>query len=279
MAASTGKAAIVCCGLGMLRCSEIDLLLILYCLAPPGNVLVSFWYTMYLADILAAIWGAGWRNAALARAGPLAGGAGGLRPCPSACETRRPTSSVGASGPKPGMDVGSVKSHWFSARPMKSRMAGSTVQARRSAALVNSAGTPAAKNARMSLPDVMVSMSGSAGSSGAGCGGGRPSPAAPGAVSSPRAASGVGLGGSSAVSGRWRSSRFKRDQRVKNVSDLFKAGPPRSLAGAPVPRSGADRGDVCRTGARRDVRRQRPRPSRRRRPASARSRPDRCPPP
>ena len=110
-------------------------------------------------------------------------------------------------------------------------MAGSTVQARRSAALVNSAGTPAAKKARMSLPDVMASMSGRAGSSGAGCGGGRASPAARGAASS-RAVSGVGPGGSSAVSGRCRSSRFKRDQRVKNVSDLFKAGPPRSLAGA-----------------------------------------------
>lgn len=64
MAASTGKAAIVCCGLGMLRCSEINFLLILYCVAPPANVLVSFWYTMQLAVILAAIWGAGWCNAA-----------------------------------------------------------------------------------------------------------------------------------------------------------------------------------------------------------------------
>ncbi len=73
MAASTGKAAIVCCGLGMLRCSEIDFLLILYCVAPPANVLVSFWYTMELAVILAVIWGAGWRNAAQARAGPLRG--------------------------------------------------------------------------------------------------------------------------------------------------------------------------------------------------------------
>lgn len=57
----------------MLRCSEINLLLIFYCVAPPGNVSVSFWYTMYLADNLAAIRGAGWCNAGRARTGLLRG--------------------------------------------------------------------------------------------------------------------------------------------------------------------------------------------------------------
>jgi hypothetical protein len=43
--------------------------------------------------------------------------------------------------PKPGIAFGSLKSHWFSAMPIKSRMAGSLVHAFRSAALVNSLGT------------------------------------------------------------------------------------------------------------------------------------------
>ena len=73
MAASTREAAIVCCGLGMLRCSEINLLLIFYCAAPSGNVSGSCWHTMHLAVILADIWGIGRRNAAQARAGPLRG--------------------------------------------------------------------------------------------------------------------------------------------------------------------------------------------------------------
>jgi hypothetical protein len=74
---------------------------------------------------------------------------------PSACARSAGMSSVPLSGPKPGMAFGSLKSHWFSAMPMKSRMAGSFAQAWRSAARVNSAGTPDVKNPRMSVPSVI----------------------------------------------------------------------------------------------------------------------------
>ena len=74
----------------------------------------------------------------------------------------------GAKGPKPGMALGSLKSHWFSAIPMKSRMAGSLAQALRKAARVNSAGTPLRKNATMSVSPAIDSMDGRlAGSNGA----------------------------------------------------------------------------------------------------------------
>ena len=91
------------------------------------------------------------------------------RSCPwpgqRACRCRRQA----AAGPKPGMAAGSVKSHWFSAIPMKSRIAGSDVQARRKAALVSSAGTPDCRKARMSVPAVMESIGGKlAGSNGGG---------------------------------------------------------------------------------------------------------------
>ena len=105
--------------------------------------------------------------------------------CPSfpiAWATSSPTLSVASSGPNPGMAVGSVKSHWFSAMPMKSRIAGSVVQTRRSAALVNSAGTPDCRNARMSLSAVMDSIGGRLAGSKGTLGG---SPAAAGAPSAP----------------------------------------------------------------------------------------------
>src|ERR1700733_8860212 len=66
------------------------------------------------------------------------------------------------------MPLGSLKSHWFSAIPMKSRMAGSLAQALRKAARVNSDGTPLRKNAMMSVSPTIDSMEGRlAGSKGA----------------------------------------------------------------------------------------------------------------
>ena len=65
------------------------------------------------------------------------------------------TSSVTRADRNPGIAFGSVKSQAFSASPTKSRIAGSAVHARRSAARVKSAGTPARRNARMSVPAVI----------------------------------------------------------------------------------------------------------------------------
>ena len=88
--------------------------------------------------------------------------------------------------------MGSVKSHWFSAMPMKSRMAGSVVQARRNAALVSSAGTPFCRNARMSLPATMELIGGNvAGSKGGSA------PRAPVREAAPASAAG-------SSSGAWR---------------------------------------------------------------------------
>ena len=63
--------------------------------------------------------------------------------------------------PKPGIALGSVKSQAFSESPTKSRMAGSAVHARRSAARVSSGGTPGIRKARTSLADVIESSEGS----------------------------------------------------------------------------------------------------------------------
>ena len=76
------------------------------------------------------------------------------------CERISAAFSVSSSGPKPGIAPGSLKSHWFSAMPMKSRMAGSLVHALRSAARVSSGGTPARRNAMMSVSAAIESMGG-----------------------------------------------------------------------------------------------------------------------
>lgn len=81
-----------------------------------------------------------------------------LSQSPSICSNRDATLSVPLSGPKPGIALASLKSHWLSAMPMKSRMAGSLTQARRSAARVNSPGTRLCRNARMSLSTVIASI-------------------------------------------------------------------------------------------------------------------------
>ncbi len=59
------------------------------------------------------------------------------------------------------MAFGSVKSQAFSARPTKSRIAGSAVHTRRSAARVSSCGTPGERKARMSVAEVIDSSDGS----------------------------------------------------------------------------------------------------------------------
>ena len=71
------------------------------------------------------------------------------------------SSDVSSSDPKPGTLLsGLVKSHWFSAMPMKSRIVGSITQTRRSAARVSSSGTPGPRKARMSLVAVIDSIGG-----------------------------------------------------------------------------------------------------------------------
>jgi hypothetical protein len=139
---------------------------------------------------------------------------------PSAWRTSALMSSPASSGPKPAMAPGSVKSHWFSAMPMKSRMAGSLVQARRSAALVSSAGTPDCRKARISLAAVMLSSGGrlarsmsAAGASRRGSGAGGPSAAWP------RWAAGRAPSGSACLWTGSRSRRLSRDQRAKNRSE------------------------------------------------------------
>src|SRR5438132_1334281 len=74
--------------------------------------------------------------------------------------------------PNPGTPPGALKSHEFSDKPMKSRITGSADQARRSAARAKSAGTPAARKARMSAPAPIDSIGGKL----AGSKGGRVSP-------------------------------------------------------------------------------------------------------
>jgi len=89
---------------------------------------------------------------------------------PSAACTRPPTMrrtsastwfAEQSSGPKPGMAFGSLKSQAFSASPTKSRMAGSALQARRSAARLNSLGTPLRRKAAMSVAASIDSIGGS----------------------------------------------------------------------------------------------------------------------
>src|SRR5215467_4899841 len=63
--------------------------------------------------------------------------------------------------PNPGTPPSALKSHEFSDRPMKSRIAGSAVQARRSAARVSSGGTSGARKALMSEPDPIDLIGGS----------------------------------------------------------------------------------------------------------------------
>jgi len=75
--------------------------------------------------------------------------------------------SSGASEPKPNIPSGALKSHEFSDSPIKSRMPGSLDQPRRSAARINSAGTPRARKPLRSVLSSMASIGGKlAGSNG-----------------------------------------------------------------------------------------------------------------
>ena len=79
---------------------------------------------------------------------------------PRTCVRRAVSLPVISSGPKPGIAFGSLKSHWFSAMPIKSRMAGSLVHAFRSAARVNSVGTRLCRNPRTSVLALIASIDG-----------------------------------------------------------------------------------------------------------------------
>jgi hypothetical protein len=83
-----------------------------------------------------------------------------LSALPSACCRRLGRLSPARSGPKPGIAFGSLKSHWFSAIPMKSRIAGSLAHARRSARRVSLEGTRSSRNARISVSAAIVSIDG-----------------------------------------------------------------------------------------------------------------------
>ena len=94
-------------------------------------------------------------RSAACRGGAVCSGAS-----PTSAVTMRSSSGVSSSDPKPGTLSGLAKSHWFSAIPTKSRIVGSATHTRRSAARVSSSGTPGARNARMSLVEVIDSIGG-----------------------------------------------------------------------------------------------------------------------
>ena len=130
-------------------------------------------------------------------------------------------SSVGRSGPKPGIASGALKSQAFSESPTKSRIAGSAAQARRSAAWVSSAGTPRARNARMSVPASIDSTRRQArGIEGLRCRLAVAAPLAGARASSPaRATPAGGAAASAAGSGaRFAVSCLRRDQRDRKCS-------------------------------------------------------------
>ena len=83
-----------------------------------------------------------------------------LSSLPRTCVRTAVSLPVISSGPKPGIAFGSLKSHWFSAMPIKSRMAGSLVHAFRNAARVNSLGTRLCRNPRTSVLALIASIDG-----------------------------------------------------------------------------------------------------------------------
>ena len=147
-----------------------------------------------------------------------------LRTLPITRSTMAPISSgVPRNAPKPGMALGSVKSHAFSASPTKSRIVGSADQARRSAARLSSAGIPLRKNSVMSVAAVIESTEGNFDRSISGS-------EAASAVSGDAAA--VCPGGDGACSAALDSC-LRRDQRLRNSSSLIRARLP--CDGAPAP--------------------------------------------
>src|SRR5215468_9298957 len=170
-----------------------------------------------------------------------------------------PISSAFESGPKPAIASGALKSQSYSASPTKFLMLGSEAQVRRSAARVNSDGTPGARNARMSVSAVIDSIGGrlagsNASSAGVVIGPPTPSPLAgkgwgsggcgdalprfPPCTPSSRGGEGgvfAAAGGDCAPASVSRNTaRLRRDQRDRKVSGYFiDPGLSRSVGGAP----------------------------------------------
>src|SRR5262252_2085471 len=156
-----------------------------------------------------------------------------------------PISSAFESGPKPAIASGALKSQSYSASPTKFLMLGSEAQVRRSAARVNSDGTPGARNPRMSVSAVIDSIGGrlarsNVGSTGAG-------------TSRDKAAAGSGPAGIFAFDGigtfadsvSRTASRLRRDQREMKPSESFIGPfPSRPVGGARCPPDQHGRADV-----------------------------------
>ena len=153
-----GTNSIFCCAIDMLRCSKICTV-ILFCLDVVCPVSILVCDASHLRRMHRRTAGGWLRERASAHAGAEPALATLSRARPATSPSPGPRAPRRRRWPRAGRSrawrSGSVKSHWFSAMPMKSRMAGSVVQARRRAALVSSAGTPDCRKARMSLPAVI----------------------------------------------------------------------------------------------------------------------------
>src|SRR5712664_1134528 len=158
---------------------------------------------------------------------------------PSAWAKRAGKLSLSSRGPKPGIESGSLKSHWFSAMPMKSRMAGSLAQAWRNAARVNSAGTRLCRKPRMSVSTVIVSIDGRlAGSKGSSTASIRGCAKVASAPHGDASAAGSSSGSPAGSILRWISAlRFNRAQRETKASEVVTSPSPVRCRGgqAPIP--------------------------------------------
>jgi len=181
-----------------------------------------------LAD--AAGFGSGTAIAAGAGDAGAASAASGSR---ASAATRRRTSSP-VSAPNPGTPSGAVKSQAFSASPTKSRIAGSAIQARRSAARATAAGTPDARKGLRSVAPLIDSIGGSGISAAV-----TRTAGASGAVSPS-----VSCGGSRFAGCGAAAARFRRDQRARKS-----AAPLTVLSRSAVPAAPAPRGRRGRAGA------------------------------
>src|ERR1043165_2312841 len=122
----------------------------------------------------------------------------------------RRISSVDSSGPNPGIAFGSVKSQAFSDSPTKSRIAGSDVHTRRSAARVSSTGTPSRRNAVTSVSALIDSSGGRGAGSNAGVAG---------VFATAAGAASVAFGGATVFTAS--ASRLRRDQRFRKSSSVI----------------------------------------------------------
>src|SRR5689334_19980015 len=181
------------------------------------------------------------------------------------------------------MAFGALKSHEFSERPTKSRILGSLAHARRSAARVSSAGTPGARNARISVSAVMLSIGGSfARSNTAADGSGAPPRAGAASLSlrspSPPPARVASLAG--AAAGRAAAScvaALRRDQRAMKFSGSLIPAASALVRAAPAPPDRRGHARVYGTAVGHGARRRTRRSSRARPPAWGPHRRDRSP--